>query len=117
MAVEDYVLGKRVLLPVYNAISDGAPILPYDLGPDNIVSTSGTSTTYYHVMSFSIFVPTCVHATGGDKDCDMYNYFRGIGGLGPDDKTVEGYFVNGSMGGLGGKGELDAGAFTLYLTR
>ena len=117
MAVQDYVLGKRVLLPVYNAISDGAPILPYDSGPDNIVSTSGSSTTYYHVMSFSIFVPTCVHATGGDKDCDMYNYFRGIGGLGPEDKTVEGYFVNGSMGGLGGKGELDAGAYTLFLTR
>jgi hypothetical protein len=111
-------LNQRVLLPVYNAISNGIPALPYDPpAVDNVVVTGGVWSDYFHVITFSIFVPTCVHATGGDKDCDLYNFFEGEGVLGPDDKTIEGYFVDGFSGGLGGSGDLIAGAYTLYLTR
>ena len=110
-------LNQRVLLPVFNALSNGLPPDPYDDPSDNTVVSSGTWTDYFHVISFSIFVPTCVHATGGDTGCDMYNHFRGAGVLGPNDKTIEGYFVKGSLIGLGGEGDLVAGAFTVYLTR
>ena len=109
-------IGAQVVLPVFDAISVGLPVIPQLHGGDTIVPTSGTWTNYFHVISFSIFVPTCVHATGGDS-CALYDDYRAEGYLGPDDKTIEGYFVNGSVGGLGGVGELDAGAFTLYLTR
>ena len=115
MSVES-LIGQEVLLPVYNAISDGLPPYPYDHVIDTTVVTGGTWTTYYHIISFSVFVPTCVHATGGDS-CYMYDMLRADGILKPDDKTIEGYFVNGNVTGLGGQGELDAGAFTLYLTR
>ena len=110
------IIGAEVLLPVYNAIVNGLPPYPYDDPSDMTVVSNGASTTYYHVITFSIFVPTCVHATGGDS-CLLYDQFRDEGVLGPDDKTIEGYFVYGTMEGLGGKGELYAGAYTLYLTR
>ena len=116
MAV-DSLLNTPVLLPVYDAIIDGPPPLPNHSGVDTVVWSNGAATTYYHIITFSIFVPTCVRATGADKDCDLYNYFANEGVLGPDDKTIEGYFMNGTMEGLGGKGELYAGAYTLYLTR
>jgi hypothetical protein len=109
-------IGVQVVLPVYDAISVGLPVFPQLHAGDKIVATSGTWTNYFHLISFSIFVPTCVHATGGDH-CPLYDDYRAEGYLGPDDKTIEGYFVKGFAGGLGGEGELDAGAYTLYLTR
>jgi len=115
MAV-DSILGRKVLLPVYNAISSGLPPYPYDNPSDTTVVSNGASSTYYHVITFSIFMPTCVRATGADH-CPLYQKFRDAGALDPDDKTIEGYFVPGTLEGLGGKGELYAGAYTLYLTR
>ncbi len=106
-----------VLLPVYDAIIDGPPPVGYHDPPDTIVWSNGASTTYYHVITFSIFIPTCVHATGADKGCNLYNELFDQGILSPDDKTIEGYFIEGNMEGLGGKGELYAGAYTLYLSR
>lgn len=113
----DSLLYKRVLLPVYDAVIDGPPPLGYHDPPDSIVWSNGASTTYYHVITFSIFVPTCVHATGADKGCNLYNELFDQGILDPNDKTIEGYFVEGTVEGLGAKGELYAGAYTLYLTR
>jgi hypothetical protein len=110
-------LNLPVLLPVYDALSNGIPPYPYDDPGDTTVITSGTWTEYFHVISFSLFVPTCVHATGGDTGCTLYNTFRDAGALGPNDKTIEGYFITGNVKGLAGEGELGAGAFTLYLTR
>jgi len=110
------IIGAEVLLPVYNAIVSGSPPLPYHGGLDTVVWSNGASTTYYHVISFSIFVPTCVHAKGSDS-CPLYDQLRSDGVLDPDDKTIEGYFKYGTQEGLGGRGELYAGAYTLYLTR
>ena len=115
-AVEDFVIGEQVLLPVFNAISMGLPPYPYDDASDTTEETMGASTTYYHVISFSIFVPTCVHWRGSSS-CLLSDQYRAAGSLGPSDKTIEGYFVEGFVPGLGGKGEIDAGAYTLYLTR
>jgi hypothetical protein len=116
MAV-DSLLWTPVILPVYDAVIDGIPPAGYHDPPDAVVTSNGASTTYYHVITFSIFVPTCVRATGADKDCDLYNYFAGEGVLDPDDKTIEGYFMEGTLEGLGGIGELYAGAYTLYLSK
>ena len=110
------ILGNRVLMPVYNAIVNGSPPSPYDNPNDSTVWSNGASTTYYHVITFSIFVPTCVHAKGSDS-CPLYDQLRLDGSLGPNDKTIEGYFVQGTVEGLGGKGELYAGAYSLLLTR
>lgn len=115
MAVEN-IVGQEVLLPVYNAVHTGVPPIPWDDPSDQVVISSG-NTTYYHVISFSIFVPTCVHAKGGDS-CPLYDAFRADGVLAPNDKTIEGYFVEGTIEGLIGKdGELYSGAYTIYLTR
>jgi hypothetical protein len=110
------ILNVPVLLPVYNGIVDGSPSIPWDDPSDIVVWSSGASTTYYHVISFSIFVPTCVHAKGSDR-CELYDQLRAEGVLGPNDKTVEGYFMEGTMEGLSGIGEVYAGAYTIYLER
>jgi hypothetical protein len=110
------IVGAEVLLPVYNAVVNGPPPLPYHGGLDSVVWSNGASSTYYHVITFSIFVPTCVHAKGSDS-CPLYDRLRDEGVLDPDDKTIEGYFKQGTLEGLGGRGELFAGAYTLYLTR
>ena len=112
----DSVLNQRVILPVYNSISSGLPSNPFDDTSDSTVVSNGASTTYYHVISFSIFVPTCVRNQGSDY-CPLYQTFRDAGALDPDDKTIEGYFMEGTIEGLGGKGDLYAGAYTLYLTK
>ncbi len=115
MAVYD-IVGEPQLLPVYNAVHTGVPPIPWDHPDDQVVISSG-NTTYYHVISFSIFVPTCVHAKGGDS-CPLYDAFRADGTLDPNDKTIEGYFIEGTLDGLTGKGgEVYAGAYTIYLTR
>lgn len=113
------IIGKKNLLPVYDAISEGSPPNPYDDPSDTIIWSNGSSTTYFHVISFAIFIPTCVHATGGDRNCSLYNQFADSGVLGPDDKTIEGYFYKGFVTGLSGRPQdgVFTGAWTLYLTR
>lgn len=125
------VLNEPALVPIFDAISYGQPTLPYhidhtecsgiDYPCDIIVLSNGTSTTYYHVISFSIFVPTCVKKTG-NADCPLYQAFRDMGSLRPQDKTIEGYFMRGYVTGVEGRGD-DFGLFdhfgvyTIYLDR
>jgi hypothetical protein len=115
----DSVVGTEVYLPVYNAISEGVPPPEWDSPSDTVVLSNGTSTTYYHVISFARFVPVCIHATGADRDCSLYNDFRDLGILNPEDKTIEGYFLEGYASGLSGK-PIDGvyvGAYTIYLIK
>ncbi len=118
MCVES-VINTEVYLPVYDAISEGYPPIPYDSDDDMVVSSNGASTTYFHVISFAKFFPICVHATGGDRDCELYNEFRAAGILGPNDKTIEGHFLEGFGTGLSGKpGDgVYVGVYTVYLIR
>lgn len=111
------IVGHDVLLPVYNAITSGPPPAPYwDDPADRTVWSNGASTTYYHVITFSMFRVTCVRAKGSDS-CPFFEELRSDGTLDPDDKTIEGYFVSGTSPDLSGQGEVYAGAYTLYLTR
>jgi hypothetical protein len=115
------VVGTEVYLPVYDAITYSAPG-PGDGGyhnGDGVVLSNGNSVTYYHVISFAKFVPTCIHSGGGDRDCDLYNAFRDEGILGPNDKTIEGYFLEGFATGLSGKPSdgVYVGAYTVYLIK
>lgn len=110
------IVGRDVLLPVYNAIVSSPPPNPYDNDADQIVWSNGASTTYYHVITFAMFRVTCVRAKGSDS-CPFYDDLRKQGILDPDDKTIEGYFVSGTSPDVSGKGEVFAGVYTLYLTR
>jgi hypothetical protein len=113
------IIGDIVLLPVYNAISLGAPPECYDdCAADNVVASNGASATYFHIISFSLFVPTCVRS-GGNDSCPLYDQFRAADILDPNDKTIEGYFIEGFAPGLEGQAGngADAGAYTIYLTQ
>ena len=112
-------VGDVVLIPVFDKYCDQPDKLPeiacpllYDFGEDTTVASGGASTLYYHVITFALFKITCV-------DAPPYGPCPGhmAAGLPKSVKTIEGEFVKGYDPGLGGKGELDAGAFTLYLTR
>jgi hypothetical protein len=107
--------GDTILLPVYDHLSYGIPPLPYDHDDDQVVISNGTSTTYYHVVAFSCFVPTCVKVLGNDK-CDLWLEGRQSGAIKPQDKTIEGYFVE-CTGDITQPGDNYAGAYILSLIR
>jgi hypothetical protein len=114
-------LGATLLLPVYNHISYGIPELPYDtLDPnddpqDQVIISNGASTTYYHVITFSCFVPMCVKAQGNDR-CDLWQMGREKGSIKPQDKTIEGYFTKCSEDIIS-PGDHYAGAYIVSLVR
>jgi hypothetical protein len=113
-------IGDDVVIPVFDKYCDQPGSLPetscpalYD--PEDItVPSGGTSTLYYHIISFSVFHITCV-------DSPPYGPCPGhqAAGLPGNVKTIEGYFVQGPVPGLTGRpGDgVDAGAYSLYLTR
>jgi len=113
-------LNQEVLLPVYNARNEGIPPIPWGDDPDcindQIVLNNSFSATYYHVIAFSIFVPTCVKAIGNDV-CPLHDAYKAEGILKPQDKTIEGYFVDGTVDGVDGGGSVYAGVYVLTLIR
>jgi hypothetical protein len=111
------ILMQPALLPVYDAIYEGYP--PPTLHGEDVTIGSNGNTTYYHVMSFAMFVPTCVRATGADRDCWLYNYLDDLGGyVTPSTKTIEGYFIQGFVSDIeGAPGGVDTGVYTVNLLR
>jgi hypothetical protein len=113
-------IGDDVVIPVFDKFCDQPGSLPQTSCPtlydsqDVTVPTGGTSTLYYHVISFSVFHITCVEA-GPYGPCPGHQ----AAGLPGNVKTIEGYFVQGPVPGLTGRpGDgIDAGAYSLYLTR
>jgi hypothetical protein len=109
------------LLPVYDAIYEGSPpdLHPEYDGTGDVTVGSNGNTTYFHVMSFAMFVPTCVHARGSDRDCPLYNYLDSLGGyVTPSTKTLEGYFIQGFVSDVEGSPDgVDTGVFTVDLLR
>jgi Putative Flp pilus-assembly TadE/G-like len=113
-------VGDDVVIPVFDKYCDQPGSLPQTSCPglydpqDITVPTGGTSTLYYHIISFSVFHITCV-------DAPPYGPCPGhkAAGLPGNVKTIEGYFVQGPVPGLTGRpGDgVDAGAYSLYLTR
>jgi hypothetical protein len=108
-------IGDTLLLPVYDHISYGIPDLPYDHESDQVVVSNGTSTTYFHVISFSCFVPTCVKTLGNDK-CDLWQLGRQNGSIRPQDITIEGFFTK-CTDDVIKPGDHNAGAYFISLIR
>lgn len=125
-------VGKLVLLPVYNAICLGDPsgssnpCQEYahsliDLKPgetETVVLGNGTSTQYYHIISFSAFYITCVNENGGKDKCPGHQAAVDSGLIAKNDKTVEGYFVFGYPDEAlsnPGEGEADTGVYVISL--
>jgi hypothetical protein len=113
-------VGDDVVIPVFNKYCDQPGSLPQTSCPtlydsqDVTVPTGGTSTLYYHIISFSVFHITCVDAPPYGP-CPAHK----AAGIKGNVKTIEGFFVQGPVPGLTGKpGDgIDAGAYSLYLTR
>jgi Putative Flp pilus-assembly TadE/G-like len=116
-------VGKDVVIPVFDQYCDQPGSLPETSCPalyhsgdpqDVTVPSGGTSTLYYHIISFSVFHITCVDAPPYGP-CPAHK----DAGIKGNVKTIEGYFVQGPVPGLTGRpGDgIDAGAYSLYLTR
>lgn len=142
----DALVGKVVILPVFNKVCNGLPTIlnpettSYcNAGSIDIQDLITSSTLNFHVISFSAFHITCVQ-TGKNKTTPEAGYFLspsdkscyghkvaatdpdGSGPLNPsiddNDKTIEGYFVRDNLGGFGGPGDwYDTGTFTVVLVR
>ncbi len=111
------ILNQEVFLPVYNIISTSPGPVQFDDPTDRVVWATGASRKYLHIISFAVFVPTCVHR-GGSDSCPVYDGFNSAGLMGPSVKTIEGYFTTAYVSGTPGvPGGVFAGAYTLYLTR
>lgn len=132
MAVNDYQVGRVVLVPVFNAICEGDPMspanqnclttahveVPLDPGDvDTIVYTSGTSTKYFHIVGFANFYITCVDA-GSGKGCPGHDAAVAAKIIDKNRKSIEGYFVSGyPIQGLAGTGGVDVGVYVVSLTK
>lgn len=141
LAFEEGVLGTDRLVPVFDAYCQGFPsdVCPTyvhtkaggDEYEDQFAPVGGTTALYFHVINFAIFHPTCVWAGNGqvyaaDETGNISSVSscpgRDASGLFVDPgtksiKTVEGYFKEGTMWDLGGKGTGgDVGTFTVFLT-
>lgn len=121
-------VGDFVILPVFNDYTLDCDPEPtesgchsqWHTGVDDEFPTSGTSKDYFHIISFSLFKITGVSTSAGpggcEGDCTAKNYLVDtLHWMDANTKTIEGYFVEGYVPGLGGKCDYDAGAYTIYL--
>jgi len=134
------VVGKDVILPVFNNVCNKAPNIFVDpepdtpaqctYGPDDNRTIVGPSFNF-HVITFASFHVTCVQ-TGKNKvtaqtgyvfnnpkkNCNGHQSAANVGSIDDNDKTIEGYFKDADLGGYGGPGDLfDTGTFTVVLVR
>jgi hypothetical protein len=112
--------GDLVILPVFNDYTiacrpdTDAACLSQWHSQDLINPSSGTSTDYYHIISFSVFKITCVSKVPG-QHCPVKDYLVSNDIIDHQVKTIEGYFVEGYVPGLSGNCSYDSGAYTIYL--
>ncbi len=116
-------VGDIVVMPVFNKYTPGCnpqtdpgPLCngQWDTGIDQIMTSSSSGISYYHIISFSLFKITCVTSPGGK--CPGKDYLVSNNIIPNNTKTIEGYFVAGDVPGLGGKCNYDAGAHTIFLS-
>ena len=132
-----YIVGKDVVLPVFNNICKGIPNILADPETyadctygaiDDLSIVQGSGNTNYHVITFSAFHVTCVQTNKHSRTaepgyppgntCLGHDAAVSIGAIDAQDKTMEGYFKKLDLGGYGGPGSwFDAGTFTVVLTK
>lgn len=131
-AVGDHV-GEIVIVPVFDDFCDSDDVVNncdwHEGDPQDINQVGAGGGINFHIVSFSLFYISCVNAPGvpgpecpGHKYARDYGAFAAIPGAGANNpKTIEGYFIQGFVEGLGGDpsdpGGIDTGAYVFYLTR
>ena len=85
---------------------------------DDIHLDTAQQPQYFHIETFALFYITCVRLNNGDY-CVGAERLETLNGNEPSLKSVEGYFITGTVPGLGGRGDpnVDTGVYTFYLTR
>ncbi len=113
--------GQILAVPVFDALCDNQPSAggpcddDFHDGQDLVVPGNGPN-TYFHVVAFSLFYVSCVHNTGTDN-CPGHAVAADAG-MSDNEKTIEGYFIDSTMPGLGGGGgDTDVGTFVLFLVK
>jgi Flp pilus assembly protein TadG len=139
----NYILGKDVILPVFNKNCNGYPVIDY-VNPETLdycnagsgdhmelIDGVGPGTFTFHVISFSAFHVTCIQtgknkadweagyqipSTPPHKTCYGHDWAVAAGSIDENDKTIEGYFIRKILGGYGDPGDFyDTGTFTVGL--
>lgn len=132
---------QALILPVFDMFCQGAiegadcaPLVHHGSPEDTIVETNPNSSIYVHLVSFSAFVISCVESPGerhpdvppgpgsGNHRCPGWQALYEANGEPSSFNsvfTIEGYFVEGFLPGLGGgePGPPDAGVYVLLLTK
>ena len=123
--VYDHILNEQVVIPVFHSMCPTGPPNAIDNcadqwhDEDTVVELGGSSTDYFHVISFALFIPTCVDAAGhlGRRS---YVHLMTFCFLLPMAivSTIEGCFIEGVDASLGGGGgTIDTGADVVFLKR
>lgn len=131
-------VGTTVVVPVFDKYCNQQG-LPQNVCPsewstgDTVIVSPGTSTLYYHIITFATFYITCVDWNGNGQvvaaagispvghppRCPVENLDKNANLIVQNDKTIEGYFIKEVPQGISGRpgGGVDGGAYTLYLTQ
>jgi hypothetical protein len=128
-----------VIVPIFDHFCEGDPRNPASIcrnagfQPGDIVKEDPNRTPdYFRIFAFSAFYITCVRRNNGDR-CPGADQFLETNVYDPQDnpaglmsngdassyRSVEGYFLEGYIPGLGGRLEddVDTGVYTYYLSR
>jgi hypothetical protein len=113
-------IGDFLIIPVFDDLCGSEPSADgacSDSFHDQDTVVVGNGQSYFHVIGFSIFVPTCVDS-GGQDVCPGHNEAV-VNGMDHQEKTIEGYFIEGTVSGLGGGGSqgVDVGSYVLFLIK
>lgn len=125
----EWMKDKNVILPVFNKVCSGVPSVPNPLPAsesntqcekwptDTVILGGGTTTMYFHVISFAQFHVTCVQSKPGSH-CPGHDLAVSIGSIDNNDRSIEGYFITDSLYGYGDPdADIDAGSFVVNLVR
>jgi hypothetical protein len=129
-------VGDIVALPIIDLLCEGPPqtncsslVHPngFSTASDVITVGTGASQTYYHITGFAAFYISCVKAPGVSLpgwvkggDCPGHKYAKDVGAIDKNEKSIEGYFIQGFIPGFSGGalGEgVDTGIYVLLLTK
>ena len=121
-AVYDHILQNDVVVPVFDAVHpDGPPPASWPHAQDDIIGSEPHD--YFHIASFSYWRTTCVDSAshGPCPAREQLNDILATAGWSNGDiqsmSSMEGCFVKGSVGGIGGTpGQgVDAGVYVVFL--